>query len=246
MTILVATTMAAFCTDDEDTSLSWLRNAEEMRDFSDEPLEFFAALEVDRRGLEPFGPVLYRLEELGGSWWNFRLDDGRETVTTDNRLRHITMGQNLCADRASSPGVSHMLFLAADCEPEADCINKLVEVTSFRHEHMPGSMPGPFGLVGGNVPTYCFDGEDVKDVPFPVFFHMPTAAFVMVRRDVVKRLRWRWDIDEGMSDDPAYAHDAEHMLNMVPVIRRDCVGRHYPETIGPVETRGHDMRVVRD
>ena len=61
-------------------------------------------------------------EQIGGEHWTFSLDDGRTEVTTANRLRHITAGQNLATDRAcSSPDCTHLLFLAADLEPPADC-----------------------------------------------------------------------------------------------------------------------------
>lgn len=244
MTVVVGTTLAAFAMDQEDTWGAWLYGAEELRERSPELVHHFAALQVDARGLEPFAPLVERLEALEGGYWTYMLDDGRERVTTENRLRHITMGQNLVTDYCSSPGVTHLLFMAADCQPDPDSIRKMLEV-----DH---------GVVGGHVPTYGLRGMPVMETSSPfepahlkyppewdVQEHMPTAAYVMIRRDVFKRLRWRWDIDEGMSDDPAYHYDAKTLLGVDAYVRHDVLGKHYPECIGAVETRGHDMKVHR-
>lgn len=236
--IVAATTLCAFAMDDPDTWGSWLKNAEKMRELGvearGEPVHFFAAIELDARGIEPFKPLVDRLAEIGADYWTFTLDDGRTSVTTANRLRHITMGQNLCTDFCSTPGIDWMLFLAADCRPPADAVERLLEV---KHP-----------LVGGHVPTYCLEGKLVIGYPleWDVQAHMPTAAFVMIHRKIYTRLRWRWDAVNGMSDDPAYHYDAATLMHTDAYVRHDVIGRHFPETIGAVETRGHDMTVHRD
>jgi hypothetical protein len=229
--IVVGTTLCAFAMDQFPTWAGWLINAERLRDSHPDGVRYFAAIEVDARGLEPFAPLLDRLRDLGGEWWTFSLDDGRESVTTQNRLRHITTGQNLVTDYACSMWASHLLFMAADCTPPPDAIPKLLQVD--------------WPIVGGHVPTYCLDGPEVPEYPFPVRRHMATAAFVMLRRDLFRSLRWRWDLDEGMTDDPCLYWDAKRLHGVETYVRHDVVGRHWPECIGPVETRGHDMRVVR-
>lgn len=231
--IVVATTLCTFAMSHPLVWGSWLVNAEELIQASPEPVHYFAAIEVDARGIEPFAPLIARLEEIGGSYWTFSLDDGRTSVTTANRLRHITMGQNLVSDFCTTPGISHLLFMAADCMPPFDVIPKLLEV-----DHP---------LVGGEVTTYCLKGPKV-DHPkhLDVENHMATAAFIFIDRSVFKRLRWRWDAEEGMSDDPAYHHDAKTLLGIDTWVRKDCVGKHYPECIPGIEERGYDLTVVRD
>lgn len=227
--IVVGTTLAAFVMDQPDTWQAWLRNHDAIR-ASRPDVRYFAALELDARGLAPFAPLLDLLDGVG-EHWTFHLDDGRTEVTTENRLRHITLGQNLATEYAVSCGASHLLFLAADLEPPPDALDKLLEV-----DH---------GLVGGEVSTYCLSGPDVDGYPFPVQRHMPTAAFVLIAREVFNVLRWRADGEAGMSDDPCYHHDARSLLGVDALVRKDCVGVHHPIRIGAVETRGHDMAVHR-
>lgn len=233
--IVVGTTLAAFVMDQPDTWGAWLRNASAISQSHPEGVTYFAAIEVDGRGIEPFIPLLDRMRMLAVQagvrveWWTFTLDDGRTEVTTANRLRHITTGQNLVTDYAVSSGASHLLFLAADLAPPPDVLPKLLEV-----DH-------PY--VGGEVTTYCLSGPDVDGYGFPVQAHMPTAAMVLLRRDLFTRLRWRWG--EGESDDPALYRDALELHGVQALVRKDCVGRHYPDAVPAIEQRGHDMTVVR-
>lgn len=232
--IVVGTTLTAFAMDDPNCWGAWLNNAEMMQRLGESvgrPVSFFAAIETDARGIAPFAPLTARLSEVGGEWWDFRLDDGRTEVTTANRLRHITMGQNLVTDYAQATWATHLLFMAADCEPPADAIERLIEV-----DHP---------LVGGEVGTYCLSGTPITGYPFPIEQHMATAAFVLLRRDLFRFLRWRWDADNGMTDDPCLEHDALLFHGVRTLVRKDVVGRHYPEAIGAVEHRGHDMTVHR-
>lgn len=232
--ILVGTTLAAFVMDQEDTWSAWLRNAEEIQASHPDGVTYFAAIETDARGLAPFAPLLDRLAEIGGEHWTFSLDDGRTEVTTANRLRHITAGQNLATDRAcSSPDCTHLLFLAADLEPPADCLPRLLAL-----DHP---------LVGGHCGTYGLTGPSVAGYPpeWDVRAHMATAAFVMLGRPVFNAIRWRWDLDAGMSDDPCLHHDARTLLGIETLVRHDVVGVHWPQTIPAIEDRGHDRTVVR-
>jgi hypothetical protein len=229
--ILVGSTLTTYAMAEEGTWGSWLMTAEGLREYSPAPVEFFAAIETDGRGLEPFKPLLDRLVELKGSWWTFHLDDGRRSIHTETRLAHIVTGQNLVSMRASDTGASHLLFMAADCRPPADAIPKLLELD--------------WPLVGGEVSTYCLHGPSVEGYPFPVEEHMPTAAFVLIRRDVFKVIRWRVDGERGMSDDPCYYDDVWRFFGIRGRVRKDVRGVHWPEAIGPIERRfpGRDMSV---
>lgn len=242
MTVVVATTLTNFAMHDEATWASWLINAEAIQQSVPGPVRYFCAIETDARGEDPFRPLCDALSGMDGDWWTFSLDDGRSSVTTANRLRHITAGQNLATDYAlSDPDCTHLLFLAADLEPPADCLPKLLAL-----DHP---------LVGGHVPTYCLDGPNVwesGDVNFvaldaDVRQHMATAAFVLIRRDLLRFVRWRWDLDAGMSDDPCLHHDARTFHGVETLVHHGVVGRHHPESITSIETRfpDADMSVAR-
>lgn len=227
--IVLGTTLAAFAMDRRDTWGAWLYTLEDMRELGHD-VQPFVAIEVDGRGLAPFTPLLDRLREAHGEHWTFALDDGRVRVTTSNRLRHLTMGQNLVTEYATAHGATHLLFCAADCAPPAD----LVKLLEMRHP-----------LVGPEVRTYCLSGPAVDGYDFPVQRHMLSAACVLIERSVFKRLRWRVDPDLGTTDDPSYELDARELLGVASYCRKDVSARHFPESIGAIESRGHDLRVYR-
>ena len=228
--VVVGTTIPAYVMDQEDTWSAWLHNAEAMLEQYPDA-QFFAACEVDDRGKRVFDPLFERLREVNGDWWTFSLDDGNDRVTTGNRLRRITTGQNLVVDFALSRKATALLFMAADCAPPADAIPRLLEVN--------------VSLIGGQVDTYCLDGPVAKSyIPRygnDIREHMPTAAFVLVRTWLFEDgLRWRWSFLHG-SDDPCLARDAQYVHGVKPYVHHGLKGRHFPEAIGPIETRGHNM-----
>lgn len=228
--IVIGSTLTAFAMGDQQVWGSWLQHAETMREMSPDSVQFFAAIEVDARGLEPFGPLLERLESLGGLYWTYQYDDGRTAVDALNRLRHIVAGRNMIQDYALVQGATHILFLDADLMPPEDCIPKLLE------------MDHP--IVGGDVPTYCLGGPTVDQYSFPVQRHMNTAGFLLVHVSVFQNIRWRWTTT-GLSDDPCYHYDVLTYLSLPTYVRKDVVGEHWPRHIPNIEARGYDMTVVR-
>lgn len=232
--ILVGSTMARFACERDDTSLSWLNNAEALRDSHPEGVEFFVAIELDGAGEEPFAKVIERVESLGGTVYRYRYDDGRTSITTGNRLWHICCGRNIVQDRAMDIGASHILFLDADTQAPPDAIPKLLEL-----EHP---------IVGGHVGAYCLSGPPVHTYPaeWNVQQHWNTAGFLMVSRGVFKRIRWRYSGDDGLSDDPSYAQDAMEFLGYPTYVRHDVEARHFPMGIVAIERRfpGRDMSVI--
>lgn len=239
--IVIGTTLTTYAMLDPDRHYlwdAWLRNAEVIKAVSEEEIRYFVAIQQDARGIAPFAPLLNRLSEVDGEHWTFSLDDGRTEVHTHNRLRHITLGQNLISEYAHAHGATHLLHMAADTEPPAQVIRKLLEVRN--------------GIAAAYCPTYGLRGEELPEYPFPVTGPSPVASpfaavCVLLERELFSRLKWRYDIDRGMSDDPALAFDAGQFLDVPVRIRLDCIATHHPTIISSVETRypGLDMSVQR-
>ncbi len=218
---------------------AWLRGAEAIQASVTYPVEFHTSIQVDARGLAPFEPLLTRLSEVGGSYWAYSLDDGRTEITGENRGRHLCAGLNLTGEYAAAVGATHWLRLEADTEAPPDVLPKLMEVDN--------------GLAAAACSTY-FAYDDVRHWEvnahrgFPVADGPMTAACLLIERQLFKRLKWRWDVDEGMTDDPAYTRDAWDFFTVPTLTRLDCVASHHPAAIGPVTSRygrDHDFSVRR-
>jgi hypothetical protein len=233
--VVVGTTLPTMAMGDTDAWSSWLKHAERQRAMADDcgyDLRHFAAIQVDARGIEPFAPLLDRLAGLNGEHWVYSLDDGRTSIEMTNRWRHITVGQNLVTEYCQSDAeVEWLLFLAADCAAPSDIVPRMLE------------MDHP--LVAPYISTYGLRGPAAEGYPFPVEDTMASAAAIFINRSIFRRIRWRWDLDDGMSDDPCFHHDALKLLNTPTHVRMDVLARHYPESVGDYESRGYDTAVVR-
>jgi len=235
--IVVGTTLAAYVMDNEDHWASWMRNAEQVKksyqhfaEWSD--VKYFAAIQIDGRGLEPFAPFIKRLEAIGGEFWTYSLDDGRTEVTTKNRIRHIVVGQNLVNDYAmSDPSCTHLLFMGADCMPPDDVLPRMLE--------MNHPLCAPY------ISTYQLRGSYIDTYSFPVMDAIASSSAIFIARSIFSAIRWRRDVDRNLSDDPCFYYDVLHYLGIPTHVREDCLASHFPRHVGPIEGRGHDMEVTR-
>lgn len=232
MTVLVATTLAPYVMGrDEEYWSSWISNREA---FNFHECELFAALEVDGRGEKVFDELKGRMRQLGPSaFWSFSINNGDTEYTSSNRLSRICTGRNLITEYATQRGdITHILFLDADVRPADELVAELLLMDT--------------GVCGADVPTYCLSGPPAPAYLFPqswdVREHMNTAGCLLVRRDVFRALRWRWDGEAGMTDDPCYHADAK-LLGHPTYVRHDTQCLHYPAVLPPMEQRGHDRSI---
>lgn len=237
--IVIGGTLTTYSVLDPERSYlhdAWLRNAEAIKETHPD-VHYHTSIQLDGRGLDPFTPLLKRLDEVGGTYWTYTLDDGRTKVTGENRGRHLCAGLNLTGEYATAVGATHWLRLEADTEAPVDVLPRLLEVKN--------------GLAAAACSTY-FTYEDTQHWflshrhSFPVVSGPMTAACLLIERGLFTRLKWRWDLDRGATDDPTYSLDAMHLFQVATLTRLDCVALHHPASIGPVDTRypGLDMSVV--
>ena len=241
--IVIGTTIATFAMSKQDTWKAWLYNAEEQKAKAKAlgiDVKHFASIQVDARGLEPFQPFIDALTELGGEYWVYSLDDGRSHITMTNRWRHITFGQNLVFDYCQAiPDCTHLLFMAADASAPPNIIAKMLEMNH--------------PLVAPYMSTYQLRGTPVVTNDRTHQFYPPewgvevamaSAACIFIGREVFRAIRWRWDNDLQMSDDPCLHHDAETLLGIKTYVRHDVTADHYPMAVGAYETRFDTKELV--
>lgn len=193
------------------------------------------------------------------SWWLFSIDSEAWRPTTRDRLIGITTGRNLIREYAlRDTDATHVLFLDADVEPDPMCIPKLLElehpvvggdVPSYclagprvlcRNGHTRQKLPrGKAAYVDGEETEYCSYVRSYGVVCDPLAVHVQehwnTAGFLLVRRDVLRQVAWRWDPDETITDDPCFAQDVERAGFGKTWVRKDCIGKH--ARLIPVEAR---------
>lgn len=204
---------------------AWLTNAEKVQASIDEPVIYFAALEVDARGLDPFKPLLDRLNEIDGIQWSFSLDDKVQVVGTSTRLRRICLGHNLCGTYAlEETRASHVLFLASDTQAPDDVLPRLMELD--------------VAAAACHISTYCLDGPRSAKFPdWDVREHLESCACMLLRRDVINRIKWRSSGDDGTTDDPSMHKDLAEFLGEPVYSRHDCPATHWPDSIPSIEDR---------
>lgn len=229
MTIVVACTLPPFkMTGDWHNWGAWLQNGEAVKASVDGDVVYFCALETDDRGLVPFRPLLARLAEFqphGPAPWTFSINDGVKVVGTSTRLRRICMGHNLCGTYAlEETDASHVLWLASDTQAPDDVLPRLLELD--------------VAAAACHVPTYCLDGPRSERFPqWDVREHMETCCCMLLRRDVINRLKWRTSGDDGTTDDPSMHKDLVEFMGEQVYSRHDVPATHWPESIPAIEHR---------
>lgn len=266
--IAVCSTVAAYKVDGRSES-EWLAQAGVWKDFSPAfDVEFFCAMQISQGHDYKLRPLEMRLDELGATVWKFSLHTGETEVSSGSRLKYICMGRNLAHEYVTAKqDITHVLFLDTDTRPPKELIEKLLEVD---HPIVGANVP-TYGLkgprvqvrniaLGGDRPAYEFTNHTSSGAPqwdhrrdgarpFPegadVQIHdLQTAGCLLMTRQAIDSIRWGWALDLGQTDDP-WTENLAVKAGLGKVwVRHDVHCTHYPEAIGPVEGRGHDLSIL--
>ncbi len=243
--VLIGATIAPYILSKPAAAFAWLQAIE---DGAAEGVQtsLYAALECDGRGLAPYeeAGILSRLHALGGRWAAYP-GEGAESITTQNRVQRIVTGLNHVREAALSGygAYSHVWYMHADTYAPPGSLAKLLALN--------------WPIVGAHVPSYALDGPRAADYPPPrhkvpggplgdggeallrgdVRVHMSPGASLLVHRSLSRYVPWRTDPVAGLTDDPAYWHDARTLYGCETLVRHDVVCEHYPKYLTPMEHR---------
>ncbi len=189
---------------------------------------FFAALELDHRGLDPFTDILTALKEVNGAYWTFTVNDHETTVTSTNRWIRIETARNLIREYAQRLTAEAVLYVDSDITITPDIVEALFEV-----DHP---------LVGVNVPDYVLKGPVVNENPH-IEEHWTTAGLLLVNSPAYYDLAWHHNANNGLSDDPSFQDVATRLLQRgvgepygQTWVRKDIMAKHQGQLIA-VENR---------
>lgn len=232
--------------------MAWLVDHQRIRERFPNAV-FFAALEMDTRGIAGYGDLIETFNDLGIYYWTYFIDDGEASVTSQNRWIRIEMGRNLIrefaqrlrvmkghhwGEDATAENEGHVNFQAvlyadADMLITADIIEKMLEV-----DHP---------LVSVDVPAYGLTGRRVSNQP-PIEEHWNTAGCLLVNAPAFYDLVWSHNNYLNLSDDPTFQSHAVRLLRREGVqtldttygetwVRKDIQAHHMGQLV-PVEHRG--------
>ena len=224
------------CDREEDTA--WIsQSVEIIKRFPN--TMFFAALELDHRGLEPFHRVIGALQQVGGVYWTYTINDMEHEVNSMNRWIRIETGRNLVrefAQRKRAISGNHwgeptpqtvvnydaVLYVDSDVILTPDIIAAMFEVDR--------------PLVGVHVPAYGLHGPVVNG-DSRLQEHWTTAGLLLVNSPAYYDLPWHHNSYFNLSDDPTFQNLASRLPERTPEgkllepygmtwVRRDIQAQH--------------------
>lgn len=232
---------------DRGEHLAWLQNKDEI--ISKFPnVKFFAAFELDDRGVEIFKDVISLLKDVNGDYWTYCINDMEKRVTSENRWIRIETGRNLIREFSQRfrkmsghhwgedcTEVNHgvvnyqaILYVDSDIILTVDIIEKMFEI-----DHP---------IVSINVPEYGLKGPIVNDVP-RIEEHWNTAGMLLVNSPAFYDLSWGYNALQNLSDDPTFQFHAERLGYGQTWVRKDISAKHIGKLIS-VENRNVPNRNV--
>lgn len=243
---------------DSGEHMYWIENRHEiMSKFPN--TKWFAAFELDHRGIEPFTDVINALKEVNGDYWTYSINDMQEKVTSSNRWIRIETGRNLIREFAQRYRVTSGHHWGEDCTEEnigvinyeaifyvdsdmsinADIVEKILEV-----DHP---------LVSVNVSAYGLNGKQVSTNP-PIQEHWNTAGALLVNAPAFYDLPWYHNAYLNLSDDPTFQSMAERLLRREGIhnldttygmtwVRKD-IDAHHKGKLSAVEDRNIADRII--
>lgn len=241
---------------DRFEDMSWLENRMSvMEKFPN--AKFFAALELDHRGLDPFARVLDALREVGGEYWTYTINDMQSEVTSNNRWIRIETGRNLIREFAQRKRLMSGHHWG-EATPQDGIVNydAVLYVDSDMILH-PDLIAGMFEvdhpLVSVSVPAYGLSGKVINANP-RVEEHWNTAGMLLVNSPAYYDLPWYHNGYLNLSDDPTFQSLAERLTQRDAAgnlyenwgntwVRKDLQAKHKGE-LTPVEKRRIPKRIV--
>ena len=118
-----------------------------------------------------------------------------------------------------------MLLIDADVIPPKDVITKLM---ALDHPLVGGIVPGRgchshMNYIFGEQIPYTRDGIEVIEVGHG------TCGCMMIRRDVLNQISFRYGKDDSLSEDPAFALDVRTLYGERMLLRKDVICEHVGE-----------------
>lgn len=232
---------------DKGEDLGWISNAKTIKEKFPN-VKFFAALELDHRGEEAFRNVINLLNEVGGEYWTYTINDRQTQVNFNNRWIRIETGRNLIREFAQRPRLvkdpfwgedtskensnafnyDALLYVDSDIFVNADIVEKLFEIDR--------------PLVSVNVPAYGLRGKVVNENP-RIEEHWNTAGMLLVNSPAFYDLPWYHNNYLNLSDDPTFQHLAERLPWGQTWVRKDISAQHKGD-LRPVEKRNIPNRIL--
>jgi hypothetical protein len=237
---------------DKKEDRAWLEHAQQIKEKFPN-VKFFAALELDSRGLEPFSFIINKLKEIDGEYWTYSINDNQTEVTYFNRWIRIETGRNLVreftqrnrkttgnswgedASKINEGMASNdaVLYVDSDMIVNSNIIEKMFEVDR--------------PLVSVNVPAYGLKGKVINNNP-KIEEHWNTAGMLLVNAPAYYDLPWYHNNLLNLSDDPTFQSMAERLKRREGVhnleetygmtwVRKDVSADHKGQ-LTPVESRG--------
>lgn len=215
---------------------AWLTNNEDIRSTFPN-VKYFAALELDHRGIEPYEEFIKKLKEIDADYWTYSINDFEEVVNSNNRWIRIETGRNLIREYAqrgkNTNGSSEIIPYDAILYLDSDIIM------------YPKAIEGMFevdrAMVGVDVPAYGLRGSLVNSIP-RIEEHWTTAGALLVNSPACWDLPWYHNIHMGLSDDPTFQYLGARLYGQTWV-RKDINVFHIGKLI-PVEHREIPRRVI--
>jgi len=209
---------------DRGEHLTWLKHRNDIASTFPNA-EFFAALELDNRGVEPFQEVIAAME---GTYWTYTINDYEETVTSGNRWIRIETGRNLIREYAQRSHFDAVLYVDSDMNLTVEMVEKMLEV-----DHP---------LVGVNVPEYVLSGTVVSENPH-IEEHWTTAGMLLVNAPAYYDLPWSHNARLNLSDDPTFQRMSDLLGYGMTWVRKDLNAKHEGQLVA-VENRNIPKRLT--
>lgn len=180
---------------------------------------FFSAFELTKSGLEPFNSVVSKLQEVGGEYWTYSINDNETVVRENNRLIRIETGRNLVREYAQRKRVTKAGMWGEDTTFENESVfnyDAVLYVDSdmlLTLDVLRGVLEVDYPLVG--VATYYGlpPGKVVNENP-RVEEHWTTAGLLLVNSPAFYDLPWYHNAYLNLSDDPSYQYLAARLNRM--------------------------------